>query len=85
VTLRSLLGRGAIPVPQATAILAGILSGLTQGRVLHLDVAPENVWIDAAGMVKPTDFGLVNLRRPTPAFGARPPPSVPWPTRTAMS
>jgi serine/threonine protein kinase len=64
VTLRKLLERGPIPVLQATAILAGILRGLTQGRVLHLDVAPENVWIDAAGVVKLTDFGLVNLRRP---------------------
>ena len=62
-TLRDVLGeRGALPVPEALAVLEPVLSALAAAHaqgMTHRDVKPENVLISTAGAVKVADFGLV--------------------------
>ncbi|HWN31212.1 MAG TPA: protein kinase [Pseudonocardia sp.] len=62
-TLRDLLTeRGALPVPEALAVLEPVLGALAAAHaqgLTHRDVKPENVLISRAGVVKVADFGLV--------------------------
>ncbi|HEX9816628.1 MAG TPA: serine/threonine-protein kinase [Candidatus Thermoplasmatota archaeon] len=62
-TLRNLLTRraGHIPSEEADTIVDGVLSGLAQAHahgVIHHDVKPENVLLDANGVPKLADFGI---------------------------
>lgn len=62
-TLRELLvERGALPVPEAFAVMEPVLSALAAAHrqgLTHRDVKPENVLISHTGAVKVADFGLV--------------------------
>jgi serine/threonine-protein kinase len=62
-TLRDLLTeRGALPVPEALAVLEPVLGALAAAHaqgLTHRDVKPENVLISRTGAVKVADFGLV--------------------------
>lgn len=61
-TLRALLeARGALDPGLALPILAEVARGLADAHaagVMHLDLKPENVLLDASGAVKLTDFEL---------------------------
>lgn len=62
-TLRELLAeRGPMPPHAAAAVLRAVLTGLSavHGRgLIHRDIKPDNILIDADHRVKVGDFGLV--------------------------
>ena len=63
-SMRDLLNRGRIPVPQVFALLHGILQGLDYAHrhnIVHRDMKPENVLISDEGDVKVADFGIARL------------------------
>jgi beta-lactam-binding protein with PASTA domain len=61
-TLKELIrSRGPCPVPVAIAYTRQILAGLRYAHrngVIHRDIKPHNVIVDAEGVVKVTDFGI---------------------------
>jgi len=60
-TLKEILRGGSLPVPEAAAIGRDLLSALEAihaADLVHRDVKPGNVMLDAAGRVKLMDFGL---------------------------
>ena len=63
-TLRSLIGGGPLPIPEALRLATGIAEGLAQAhqdRIVHRDLKPENVIIGANGHPRILDFGLAKL------------------------
>ena len=71
--------RGALPVEQALdcAIQAarGLEAAHAQG-IVHRDIKPGNLMLDASGTVRVLDLGLARLDRPFLARPARPPPAT---------
>jgi alkyl hydroperoxide reductase subunit AhpC/predicted Ser/Thr protein kinase len=65
--LSKLLKRGGLPLERAAAIGAGIAEGMAAAHargIVHGDLKPGNVMIDAADGVKIMDFGLARRRLP---------------------
>ena len=82
-SLADRLGRGALPVSQAVALLKQVAEGVQHAHehgIIHRDLKPGNVLLDDAGRAYVTDFGLArdlavgsDLTRPgellgTPAY-----------------
>ncbi|GAA0827978.1 serine/threonine-protein kinase [Streptosporangium amethystogenes subsp. fukuiense] len=63
--LRALLReRGSLPPAEAVRLVGQIADALTHAHahgVVHRDVKPENVLVDAAGQARLTDFGVARL------------------------
>jgi len=77
--LASLIRRfGRLPEDRAAAIARQLCAGLAAAHdrgVIHRDLEPANVMLDAAGQVRITDFGLAGIaeesvRAGTPAYTA---------------
>ncbi len=69
-SLRQLLQAGALGEDQALRIVAQVCDALQYAHdldVVHRDVKPENILLDAQGRVKIADFGLAKLVDPVPA------------------
>jgi eukaryotic-like serine/threonine-protein kinase len=63
-SLREMLHRGQIPLPQVLAVMHGVLQALDYAHrhaIVHRDMKPENVLISDEGMVKVSDFGIARL------------------------
>lgn len=72
-TLRELLAeRGPMPPHAATAVMRSVLTGLSVAHgagMVHRDIKPDNILINADGQVKLADFGLVRAAAASPATG----------------
>src|SRR5438874_6298764 len=63
-SLRDMLNRGAIPLPQVFAVMHGVLQALDYAHrhaIVHRDMKPENVLMSDEGDVKVADFGIARL------------------------
>src|SRR5438477_841616 len=63
-SLRDLLNRGAIALPQVFAVMHGVLQALDYAHrhaIVHRDMKPENVLLSDEGAVKVADFGIARL------------------------
>src|SRR5690606_12257769 len=65
LTLEDMLAaRGAIPEPEALNLALGVaqaLAFLHEQRIIHRDVKPSNILVDAAGTAKPAALGVAKL------------------------
>ena len=72
-SLRDLLKGRPLPIPQAFAVMHGLLLALDhahQHAIVHRDVKPENVMLSRHGQVKVADFGIARLTDDSPTSNA---------------
>ena len=66
-TVRELLSEGeAVPIPEAVEIVSGVLDALEYSHrvgIVHRDIKPGNILIDAYGGPRLSDFGLAAIQR----------------------
>jgi serine/threonine-protein kinase len=63
-SLRDLMNRGLVPLPQTFAVMHSVLQALNYAHkhsIVHRDMKPENVLISDEGEVKVADFGIARL------------------------
>ncbi|MFG3345689.1 serine/threonine protein kinase [Streptomyces sp. NPDC048018] len=67
--LDSMLGRGAVALPDAARWGAQICEALTEAHdagILHRDIKPSNIFVTPSGTVKVLDFGIARAAGPLP-------------------
>jgi serine/threonine protein kinase len=61
-TVRNLIAStGRLPLHRAAPLLEGLLEGMAHAQskgILHLDLSPSNLMVDAEGVLRVMDFGL---------------------------
>jgi predicted Ser/Thr protein kinase len=66
-TLRTVIGRGPLPVPRVRTMALEMTSALAAAHaagVIHRDLKPENVLITGDGRIKIVDFGIAQIDGP---------------------